>query len=85
MITFNQYLAENIRAKFVVISRVSGDLWKINHVTDDKKEALTMKKDMFVQSKKASDKAVVDGKFAKKNKWKLYGMVEWDGKSGKVA
>ena len=40
---------------------------------------------MFVQSKKQSDKAVVDGKFAKKNKWKLYGMVEWDGKSGKVA
>ena len=36
MITFNQYLAENIRAKFVVMSRVSGDLWKINHVTDDK-------------------------------------------------
>ena len=40
MITFNQYLAENIRAKFVVMSKVSGDLWKINHVTDDKKEAL---------------------------------------------
>jgi len=42
MITFNQYLAENIRAKFVVMSRVSGDLWKINHVTDDKKEALVL-------------------------------------------
>lgn len=85
MIQFKQYITENINMKFVVISRVSDDLWKVNNVTDDKKEALQMKKDIWVQSKKNSDKAVVDGKYAKKMKWKLYGLVTWNGKQGKIA
>jgi hypothetical protein len=79
MKTFNEYMIDE-SVGFVVLSRVNGDMWKINKVFADKKEADSAKKSIWVKSGKMSDKAIVPLSVAKRNKWKPNGIVTWNGR-----
>lgn len=79
MKTFNEYQLDEMKG-FVVLSRVNGDMWKINKMVADKKEAQSAKKSIWVKSGKMSDKAIVPLSVAKRNKWKPNGIVTWNGK-----
>lgn len=79
MKTFLEHKQE-LEEAFIVMTRVNGDMWKIVKGVPDKKEAQQAKKSIYVQSGKMKDKAIVPISVAKKNKWKMNGIVQWNGK-----
>lgn len=82
MKSFNDFLEEGatIHQNFVIATQVTDGMWKLNDQEDDLKLAKQRMKDIFAKT----PKAVIDGKLAKKKKWKLYQIVNWDGKGKKA-
>jgi len=85
MKSFKQFNEQgnHIYQKFILATRAGDDVWKLNGQEDDIKKAKDRLADIWTQSGSAKDKAIIDARFAQKNKWKLYQVVSWDGKQGK--
>ena len=73
-------LKQELEEAFIVMTRINGDMWKIVKGVPDKKEAQQAKKSIWVKSGKMKDKAILPISALKKNKWKMHGIVQWNGK-----
>ena len=85
MKSFKQFNEQgnHIYQKFILATRAGDDVWKLNGQEDDIKKAKDRLANIWTQGGSAKDKAIIDARFAQKNKWKLYQVVSWDGKQGK--
>jgi hypothetical protein len=72
MKTFLEHKQE-LEEAFIVMTRINGDMWKIVKGVPDKKS-------IWVKSGSMKDKAIVPISVAKKNKWKMNGIVQWNGR-----
>tara|TARA_B110000285_G_C14708396_1_gene416647 strand:+ start:61 stop:297 length:237 start_codon:yes stop_codon:yes gene_type:complete len=63
-----------------VMTKAGEDTWKIVKSFDDIEDAKKAKENIWVQSGKMSDKAIISSTTATKKGWKMNGIVTWDGK-----
>ena len=84
MKSFKQFNEQgnHIYQKFILATKAGEDTWKLTGQDDDIKSAKYRLADIWTQGG-AKDKAIIDARLAQKNKWKLYQVVNWDGKQGK--
>lgn len=76
MKTLKQFMSE----AYWVMTKAGEDTWKIVKAFDDIEDAKKAKENIWVQSGKMSDKAIISSTTANKNGWKMNGIVTWDGK-----
>ena len=69
-----------ISEAYWVMTKAGEDTWKIVKSFDDIEDAKKAKEDIWVQSGKMSDKAIISSTTATEKGWKMNGIVTWDGK-----